>query len=146
MSNNAAPVLPLACHPYPVPPIVVQAIAEAKAYLCERDGLDFKVQISQAVPGNPTRVLALNGPPDFLCDAAPVRNWRDKEELAKWIEWVLDESRPVTEGFTDIQWLEQYLGPMVDVTDQYDPWQLMLMAEEFEAKEKEAERRGVGFR
>ncbi|WP_025157255.1 hypothetical protein [Leifsonia aquatica] len=144
--SNAVPVLPLACHPYPVPPIVVQAIKEAKEYLCARDGLQFKVQISEGVQANPTRVLALNGPPPFLCDAAKVRNWRDKEELAFWIEWVLDEARPVEEGFTQVEWLGQYLPGIRDITDEVNGWDLMVQTETFLEKERERERRGVGFR
>src|SRR6187402_2867765 len=75
-------VLPLAVWPHPVPPVVMDALRVAKETLCARDGLDFKVQVSPAVPGSPTRVLSFNGPPPFAADTAMLRNWQDPDELA----------------------------------------------------------------
>lgn len=98
-------VLPLACWPYPVPPVVNEAIRRAKESLAARDGLDFKVQICPAVPGSPTRVLSFKGPPPFYCDAAKLRNWEDPKELRDWVEWTLDESNPVEKGFTKADWM-----------------------------------------
>lgn len=117
-------VLPLPCYPYPVPPVVVQAIKEAKEALCARDGLDFKVQICPAVPGSPTRVLSFNGPPPFAADVAKLKDWHDQSELRKWVEWVLDDAIPVEHGFTVADWITHTIPGATELTDPMELWQI----------------------
>ncbi|MBG6106621.1 hypothetical protein [Frigoribacterium sp. CG_9.8] len=100
-------VIPLACWPFPVPPVVMAAIKVAKEGLCKRDGVEFMIQLAPAVPASPSRVLSFKGPTPFACDAAKLRHWDNPEELAYWIEWVIDESKPVALGFTMADWLAQ---------------------------------------
>lgn len=109
-------VLPLAVYPAPpMPPEMLAAVKRAKLELCERENLDFQVQISPAVPGSPTRVLSFVGPTPFIADIAMLRNWRDPDELRFWVEWVLDEEIPVEKGFTKAQWLAMHLPGTVEI-------------------------------
>jgi hypothetical protein len=91
--------------PPPVPDHILAALKVAKDALCERDGLDIMVQLSVAVPGTHSRVLSFDGPPPFLSDTAKLVDWTDPAELLYWVEWALDESKPVELGFTKAQWL-----------------------------------------
>lgn len=129
-------VLPLVCWPHPVPVVVLDAIREAKEALCRRDGLDFKVQLFEGVPGTPFRVLSFKGPPPFACDAAKLRNWQDPAELQHWIEWVLDGSLPVEEGFTVADWVSWVIPGAKEVTTIYSDMEL-------ERDREDAELRGI---
>jgi hypothetical protein len=91
------------------------ALKRAKEELCERDKLDFLLQISPAQPGCPTRVLSFVGPTPFMADVAMLRNWRDPDEMRGWLEWVLDETLPVERGFTKAQWLAMNMPGAVEV-------------------------------
>lgn len=71
-----------------------QLIREAK----QRLGLPFLAQFGRAVPGSPTRVLAIGGKPDFACEYAEVPNCYSKG-LGPALAWVLgehDDARAMT--------------------------------------------------
>jgi hypothetical protein len=102
-------VLPLACYPYPLPLNVKEAVKVAKDWLCERDGLDFKVHLAPAVPGGSARVLSFVGPTPFAADVAKLRNWEDPVELRGWVEWALDREMPAGLGFTKADWIERHI-------------------------------------
>ena len=103
-------VLPLVIYPDPpLPDDIREALKRAKTELCERDNLDFQLLPMAAVPGTPTRILSFVGPVPFAANVAMLRNWRDPEELRYWLEWVLDEEKPVELGFTVDQWVAMHM-------------------------------------
>jgi hypothetical protein len=118
-------VLPLPCYPYPVPQVVIEKIRVAKEALAARDGLDFKVQICAAMPGTPSRVLSFKGPTPFYADVAKLRNWEDPAELMFWIEWVLDEEKPVELGFSKADWMAYTIPGAVEVPYVPDPTEVI---------------------
>lgn len=118
-------VMPLACWPYPVPPVVIENIRIAKTRLAERDKLDFKVLICEARAGNPQRVLSFKGPTPFYADVAKLRNWEDIDELMFWIEWILDEEQPVELGFSKADWMARTIPGAVEVPYVPEPTEVM---------------------
>jgi len=131
-------VLPLAYWPYPLSDEQVQAIRAAKQVLAERNHLDFKAMLVQAVPGPPTRVLSFAGPPPFAADVAKLRDWRDQEELIRWLEWIFDPEADVNEGFTVADWFAWQIPGAKELDDPTSDfnWEMTRM---------EAVERGVRF-
>lgn len=100
---------PLAIHPWPVPQDALQRIQEAFSSL----RAPFPVQPRPAVPGGPVRVLALGSLPPFICNAGLVRDPSNVDSIRNALRWVLDESQPVENGFTDTDYLKAFFGPEV---------------------------------
>ncbi|MGN6324515.1 hypothetical protein [Pseudolysinimonas sp.] len=101
-------VLPLACWPWPVPPVVVDVVKAAKALVAERNHLDFQLQLVEALPGTPLRILSFKGPAPFAGTVSKLRNWQDVEEVAFWLEWILDPMQPDGVGFTTADWIAMH--------------------------------------
>lgn len=110
-------LLPLALFPYPPTERQIDLLRASKLRLCERDGLQFNLVPSRAVPGSPTRVLSFDGPPPFVCDVAKLRNPEDPAELDFWLEWVLDDEIPAERGFTVPEYIVWLLPGAREVVD-----------------------------
>lgn len=85
----------------------------------QRLALPFLAQFGRAVAGSPTRVLAIGGKPDFVCEYAEVPN-TSSAGLDAALAWVLgehDDSRAMTmaETLTDM-----FGGEVVEVEDATD--------------------------
>ena len=96
------------------------ALKRAKALL----NLPYNVVPVQAVPGSPTRVLALRTTPPFMCDF-----WRfvytespgeDDAELAEALEWVLNPQMNDSRALLLIDGLRGIFGAGVTELANYD--------------------------
>ena len=100
-------VLPLPIWPYPPTPGMLDTVKRAKEALAARLQLDFKVQVVQAVPGTPSRVLSMGGRPTFVCDVLEVK---PGDDIPSALEWVLDDGQPIERGFTKADYLRALIG------------------------------------
>jgi hypothetical protein len=118
-------VLPLAVWPHERTAEDDDAIRRAKAAL----NLDYRVQLSPAMPGCPTRVLALREPPPFVCDAAIVTDPTDDQKVQNALHWVLEAPEGDDRGFMVLDYLQAILGPEVrEVTHDWDTNPLLELA------------------
>lgn len=79
-------IRPLAVYPFPVSDYDRACIRTAKLSL----DLPFLVTIVEAVPGSPTRVLALRERPPFLVDHALVKDPNSAPMMMPAMRWALD--------------------------------------------------------
>ena len=94
----------------------IPALKRAKAAL----NLPYNLVPVQAVPGSPTRVLALHGEPPFVCDHWPLTEPANDEELAEALEWVLNPHMRDNRAFLLIDGLRGIFGPGVTEIANYD--------------------------
>jgi hypothetical protein len=114
-----ADVRPLPVHPFPLSPERLALIKEAKAALA----VDFQIIPIAAVPGS-GRVLALEGPPPFLCEAVMPKDSTSAESMHNALRFLL-LAEPGTPGaFDEAAYLAALLPGTTEVTD---PLQKALM-------------------
>lgn len=89
----------------------IEALRAAKTAL----SLPFRVLPVPAVPGGPTRVLALREAPPFLCDYALVRDPANPAALEAAMAWVLNPQKGDPRAVLVIDMLRAIFGD--DVTE-----------------------------
>lgn len=83
-------------------------------------GLPFALALVPAVPGSPTRVLALRSAPPFLCDFRGSVDPQNDPDLLVKMMWVLDPRRHDPAASLILDQLRGIFGP--DVTEiPFDP-------------------------
>jgi hypothetical protein len=91
-------------------------LKEAKASL----DLPFNVMPCEAFPASPTRVLALEVMPAFLCDYAIVKDPANQEAMRAALSWVLNEDESDPRAVLLLDQLKLLMGNGVrEVFDEY---------------------------
>lgn len=100
-------VLPIPLYPYPPTDGLRSVIRHAKDALAAREALDFKIQIVEAVPGEPTRVLSAGGRPPFVCDVLEVK---PGDDIVSALAWALDEKQEHPGAYLKEHYLRDLIG------------------------------------
>ena len=103
---------PLAIWGEPLPGDM-ELLKAAKAAL----DLPFLIAPVLAMPGGPTRVLALRSLPGFACEYALIKDPSNPEALLAGMRWVLDPSVEDTRASGYGDWLSAVLGDDVVEVD-----------------------------
>lgn len=94
----------------------IPALKRAKAAL----NLPYNLVPVQAVPGSPTRVLALRDRPPFLCDYSIVHTGDSDARMIAALEWVLNPHIKDDRAFLLIDGLRGIFGEGVTEIANYD--------------------------
>lgn len=97
-------VIPLPVYPRKPTGENLELIKIAKQSL----SVNFKIQVCDAVPGSPGRVLAIGSKPNFLCEYAYVAN-PTVESLTQALAWCLHLKEDVR-GVTIARMLSEIMG------------------------------------
>ena len=104
-------IIPLQIYPWPVSPELMEHIRRAKQSI----NLDAKVLPTEAVPGGPSRVLALGSLPPFVCDAALVKDPSDGAAIQRALNWLLTAPPMDKSGFMKEDYITSFFPDAVEV-------------------------------
>lgn len=106
-------VVPLAIHPWPLPPERLDLLKQAKATLSD---IDVKVYPTEAVVSAGVRVLSFAGRPPFVCSYAPVENPLDVASIASALRLVLTTPAGAP-PFDEAAWLTEVCGVPINLIE-----------------------------